>query len=158
MSRVVYGAIAGLCATMAMTATMRALHSTLHHQDRYPLPPREITETLLPVSQRSAALATIISHFAYGAAAGAIFGALPRSTSGLVFGPSVWLASYLGWIPGAAILKPATQHPHQRNALMMAAHLVWGGCLVWGIRELEASAASAFSSGPLKDRQEGRLQ
>jgi uncharacterized membrane protein YagU involved in acid resistance len=38
----------------------------------------------------------------------------------------VWLVSYLGWIPAANILPPATDQPKRRNALMIAAHVVWG--------------------------------
>ncbi|TWH31036.1 MULTISPECIES: hypothetical protein [unclassified Aminobacter] len=153
--RIVLGAVAGFCATMAMTAAMRALHAGLEPRDRYPLPPREITEGTLPVEGRAAGIATILTHFGYGAVTGAIFGALPRGVPGLLYGPAVWAASYLGWIPAANILKPATRHPAERNLLMLAVHLVWGGCLAFGLRELEAASRSAFGSGRLHDRPEG---
>lgn len=155
LSRIVFGAVAGFCATMAMTAAMRALHARLEPHDRYPLPPREITEATLPVKGRAAGTATILSHFGYGAVSGAIYGALPRGLPGLVYGPAVWAASYLGWIPAAHILKPATRHPAERNLLMLAVHLVWGACLAFGLRELEASSRTAFSSGRLQDQREG---
>ncbi|MCA1636528.1 MAG: hypothetical protein LC802_23280 [Acidobacteria bacterium] len=39
---------------------------------------------------------------------------------------AVWAGSYLGWLPAAGILRPATEHPPRRTALMIAAHVVWG--------------------------------
>ena len=47
-SRLIIGALAGLTATTAMTAAMRRLHRQLPARERYPLPPREITERLAP--------------------------------------------------------------------------------------------------------------
>jgi hypothetical protein len=44
-----FGALAGLSATMAMTAAMRALFKWLPSHERYPLPPRELTERILPL-------------------------------------------------------------------------------------------------------------
>jgi len=155
MSRVIYGALAGICATMAMTAAMRALHSQLDREDRYPLPPREITQGTLPVRGEAAAASTMLAHFGFGAAAGAVYGVLPKGIPGLVYGPLVWFASYLGWVPAARILIPATRHPPERNLLMIAVHLVWGACLSLGVRELEASARSIFASGSLDDRVQG---
>jgi hypothetical protein len=148
--RVVYGAVAGFCATMAMTAAMRALHRRLAEDDRYPLPPREITASLVGEKDHSA-LRTILAHFGFGAAAGALYAAIPRAPSGLIFGPLVWVASYLGWVPAGRILVPATHHPQTRNLLMIAVHVVWGACLEAGTRELERAAQSSFAAGPLKD-------
>jgi putative membrane protein len=34
--------------------------------------------------------------------------------------------SYLGLLPALGILRPATEHPERRNALMIVAHLIWG--------------------------------
>ena len=153
--RVIYGAVAGFCATMAMTAIMRAMHEQLSPGERYPLPPREITETVVGEVSHSA-LRTVLAHFGFGAAAGALFGAMPRNASGLVFGPFVWLVSYFGWVPAGRILTTASSHPPRRNLLMIAAHLVWGVCLEAGTRELERAAHTSFASGPLKDRSGNR--
>ena len=152
MSRVVHGAVAGFCATMAMTAAMRLLHRRLDAQDEYPLPPREITQEVLDPREENAATCTLLAHFHYGALAGALYGLLPRHVPGVVFGPLVWAVSYLGWIPLVGILKPATHHPAERNLLMLAAHLIWGACTAVGVRELEASSRSIFTAGRLKDR------
>jgi len=45
---------------------------------------------------------------------------------GIVFGLGVWAASYLAWLPALGILPPATEAPPRRNAVMIAAHIVWG--------------------------------
>jgi putative membrane protein len=41
----------------------------------------------------------------------------------------VWAGSYLGLLPVLGILSPATRHPTGRNALMIAAHIIWGATL-----------------------------
>lgn len=161
LDRVVLGVLAGVAATLPMTIAMRQLHARLPESERYPLPPREISEDL-PRLGLSAATATLAYHFAYGGAAGGAFALFSRrrdiATGGL-FGVGVWMASYLGWIPLARILRPGTDHPARRNALMLAVHLVWGGGLAAGLRGLEdareASFARATSPRPvLKDRAE----
>lgn len=152
------GALAGFCSTLPMTVAMRRLHRHLPARQRYPLPPREITEAL-PKMSLDASAATLLHHFLFGAAGGALFATLTRRrdlASGSVFGVIVWLTSYLGWIPAARILRPATDHPGLRNALMIAVHLVWGSVLSLALHELEAAAAEGFASpagpqGELKD-------
>ena len=158
MQRMAFGALAGITATMAMTATMRTLFSTLPAEERYPLPPRELTECMLPASQSTLPALTVLAHFAYGAAAGALFGALPerRWGTGAGYGVAVWALSYLGWIPGLNILKPATQHPPRRDMVMIAAHLVWGTALAAGTRELNRSANDVFAAGWLRDSSHNR--
>lgn len=155
MNRIVHGAIAGFCATMAMTIAMRSLERRLAPQNRYPLPPREITQDMLHPDDQRAATLTLLAHFGFGAAAGALYGLLPRNVSGLLYGPLVWTASYLGWVPSARILKPATCHPLERNILMIAVHLVWGACTAVGTRELDAASRSIFAAGRLEDRRKG---
>jgi uncharacterized membrane protein YagU involved in acid resistance len=130
-------ALAGAVATAPMTAAMEAMHRQLPPQEQYPLPPREIIdqmtpEAVEPVDHKSLAIA---GHFAYGAAAGSLFALaedhLPGhpAIKGALYGLGVWTGSYLGWLPAVGILKPATEHPGNRNALMIAAHLVWGSAL-----------------------------
>ena len=68
-------------------------------------------------------------------AAGAVYGALAQKyplshlSGGITFGLGLWTISYLGWLPAAGILRPATQHPPRRTALMVTAHVVWGSVL-----------------------------
>lgn len=142
MRPVVAGMLAGFAATVPMTAAMVWLHRRLPHHERYPLPPHQITQEVAEKAGIALALdegetrgRALANHFAYGAAAGAIYGPLeahisaPPLVKGACFGLLVWTGSYLGWLPAAEILTPATQHPPRRNALMIAAHIVWGGAL-----------------------------
>jgi len=157
-ARLTLGALAGFCATLPMTVAMNRLHRHLPLCQRYPLPPREITESL-PKMSLGASAATVLHHFLFGAAGGALFAALTRRRDlarGSAFGVIVWLTSYLGWIPAAGLLRPATDHHGLRNALMIAVHLVWGSVLSLALLELEAAAAESFASsagpqGELKD-------
>jgi hypothetical protein len=155
-SRATLGAVAGYAATLAMTALMQRLHERLPQHERYPLTPREIIQTLAPAKGENAtATRTLLAHFAYGALTGAIYGLVSQRgglASGALYGVGVWSASYLGWIPALKVLKPATQHPVRRNALMIGVHLVWGAVTAWGFSELIRSHRGAFAGGELKDR------
>ena len=140
MNRILLGAVAGLAATVPMTLAMKLMHEQLPREERYPLPPRQVTEGVaekagvnerLDEDERRAA--TWASHFAYGTACGALYGAVSGRKidghplpAGVGFGLAVWAGSYLGWLPAAGVLSPATEHPARRNALMIAAHVVWG--------------------------------
>ena len=157
MQRLLFGAIAGVCATMAMTSGMRLLFGGLGRKERYPLPPREITEDLVPAPRRALPALTVLAHFAYGGLAGALFAALPRALrQGPLYGVAVWALSYLGWIPAARVLVPAPRHPARRNALMIAVHLVWGLALAINLKELDRSARDVFATGPEPDRRRQR--
>jgi hypothetical protein len=139
MKDVAAGALAGCVATFPMTVAMEALHRRLPQGERYPLPPRQITERIVaqasvrPYLDRDDRLAlSLLSHFAYGSAAGVAYTALVRGAvvrgplAGAAFGAGVWAASYLGLLPALGILNPATRHPPRRTGVMIAAHLVWG--------------------------------
>jgi hypothetical protein len=147
-----FGAIAGTCATMAMTVTKRALWERLPPGERYPLPPREIVEATAPDAPDKGATA-LVAHFVYGALTGAAYAVLPRGwLPGALYGPMVWTASYFGWIPAARILTPAHRHPARRNALMILAHVVWGVALSRGLDELQWASGRGFHGGPARDR------
>jgi hypothetical protein len=139
MKRILLGALAGLAATGPMTLAMKLMHEQLPREERYPLPPRQVTEGLAEkagvdehLGEEGRKAATWASHFAYGAACGALYGAVTGERvknpvlAGVGFGLAVWAGSYLGWLPAADVLSPATEHPPRRNALMIAAHVVWG--------------------------------
>jgi hypothetical protein len=159
-TNVLLGALAGTIATIAMTAAMRRLHRRLPKDERYPLPPREITETVarrgdVVPSEEALRDAALTAHFAYGAATGALYALLPRRNSvpfGAAYGLLVWAASYCGWVPAARILRPPTEHPARRNALMITAHLIWGAATAWTTNELRAARSTILRNGPLKDK------
>jgi uncharacterized membrane protein YagU involved in acid resistance len=135
------GSLAGLTATAPMTLVMEAMHGALPAREQYPLPPREITDELTQqtglrgeLSEEAQRGLTLAAHFGYGAACGALYAPVARALSlppvagGVAYGLGVWTVSYLGLLPAAGILRPATEHPARRNALMIAAHVVWGAC------------------------------
>jgi hypothetical protein len=158
-SRLLIGAIAGFAGTLAMTAAMRRMHERLPEKERYPLTPREIIDSTadkadVPLPNETAKDVTTAAHFLYGAASGALLGAANIAlgpVSGGVAGVTIWLGSYMGWIPGAGILKPATEHPGRRNALMIAAHVVWGVTTARAMRELAEARETILGRGPDKD-------
>jgi len=136
------GALAGFVATAPMSAFMWTARELLPPAEQYPLPPNQIVADVAAkagVEEAAAgpdhALATAAAHFGYGAAAGALYAVLPHQISpspalnGILFGLLVWSGSYLGLLPALGILRPATEHPAPRNALMIAAHVVWGATL-----------------------------
>ena len=158
-SRLLIGAIAGFAGTLAMTSAMSRLHRRLPARQRYPLTPREIVDSVaakaqLPIGDEAAIDTTTAAHFAYGAAVGSVIGAAnPRlgPLSGAIAGVGVWTASYLGWIPGAGLLKPATAHPPRRNLLMIAAHVVWGVATARAMRELMLARETMLAAGEDRD-------
>ena len=136
------GALAGLAATVPMTVAMEAMHRRLPQRQRYPLPPRKITMRAAgavgvrhKLDEPERLGLTLAAHFGYGTAAGALYGPLsnrvkgPAAVKGMGYGLLVWAGSYLGLLPALGLLSPATDHPPRRNALMIAAHLVWGATL-----------------------------
>ncbi|MGE3857991.1 MAG: hypothetical protein AB7G21_13620 [Dehalococcoidia bacterium] len=131
-------AVAGALATLAMTAFMVVAFRRLPRRERYPLPPRLITDRVrraLGLRQLPGPLPgvlTLIAHIGFGGAAAVPLAAYPTRSmlaacgSGVVHGLAVWTAAYLGALPAAGILRPATEHPRGRVALMVGAHVVWG--------------------------------
>ena len=163
--RMLEGAVAGALATVPMTLSMLWMYERLPRRERYPLPPREITEELAEEAHLASRLddremreATLAAHFGYGAGMGALYGAFARAVpghpalKGTAFGVAVWTGSYLGLLPAAGILEPATKHPAHRNELMIAAHLVWGSSLGWIEERLRADARGARRPGGTPER------
>ena len=117
-----------------MTAAMRQMHRRLHDRERYPLPPRELIQSLAGKTgtDRQAGAAelqdlTLGAHFAYGAAAGALY-ALARTSDGIVAGT--------GYPPPAA-----SQRADVRGARGL------GATTAAMIRELRLAEAEVFA-GP----------
>ncbi len=148
------GAVAGCVATAPMTVVMTALHHLLPRNEQYPLPPSEIVEQIAEnvhveqhIDRQQHVLLTLLGHFGYGAAVGGGYPLLaPRlpfgaATNGIVYGLGVWTISYLGLLPAAGLLAPATEHPARRNALMIVAHVVWGAATGWLFEQMQRDRA-----------------
>lgn len=126
-----------------MTIAMVWMHRRLPRYERYPLPPSLITQNLEeaadvdPVPPRPHLALTLVNHFGYGAAVGALYGPTagrfraPAAVKGVGWGLVVWTFSYLVMLPAVGLLSPATRHPARRNGLMILAHVVWGGVTGW---------------------------
>jgi putative membrane protein len=125
-----------------MTAVMAALHRALPPEDRHPLPPRHITERMTQqagvddnLSEPEKQGLTAAAHFGYGAATGVAYGLLrpslplPGAVAGVAYGLAVWAGSYMGLLPKLRLYPHAEDESAERNALMIAAHVVWGAAL-----------------------------
>jgi len=136
------GAAAGFVATVPMTVAMELMHRRLPWTQREPLPPRKITMRAMKaigvrhkLDESERLGLTLAAHFCYGTGMGAVYGPVsdrvkaPPVVKGMGYGLIVWAASYLGIVPALGLIEPATRHRAQRNALMIAAHLVWGATL-----------------------------
>jgi putative membrane protein len=136
MQTLIQGGLAGLVATIPMTAVIAGGRAA--GWLRTP-PPVEITENVAenvgenperdsPEFQA----AWLAAHFGYGAACGAAYAAVrpalpfPAAVSGLFFGGAVWGVSYLGLLPALRLFPPATEDSPRRQAVMIAAHAVFG--------------------------------
>ena len=140
MRSVLAGSLSGLAATAPMTVVMRGLHATIPPDERRPLPPEQVTHEVVKKTvdvqthpeEPGWEATTWASHFGYGLTCGAAYGALaphlpgPPVVKGVAFGLAVWTGSYLGWLPAANVRPSATEAPASENALMIAAHVVWG--------------------------------
>lgn len=142
MGRFTAGALAGIFGTIFHTAVTWALHPRLPRARHRPAPPVEITARIAERADLDTAktgpgllIASGALHFGYGAATGALYPLVadrmraPPAVTGIAFGLGVWAASYLGWIPAARLLAPATRQPAERNTTMILAHIAWGAAL-----------------------------
>ena len=134
--RMARGAAAGAVATAAMSVVMlgaRRLHGGEPE-------PELVTEGTLgkagvSLDERTANVASSVSHLAYGCAAGALFAAarphlsLPAPVLGPAYGLVLSLGSYEGWLPAVNILPPLHDLRAERAVPLLAAHLVYGAVL-----------------------------
>jgi len=148
-ARLAIGGIAGFVATMAMTSAVRHLHRRL---------PGKARDRASDPTAAAAPDLTMLAHFAYGAACGALIAAAnPRidRVTGSIAGGGIWLASHMGWIPAFGVLKPAAGPAIRRDAVMFGAHLAWGWTAAEAMRELAGDRATIFAGGPVDDAPRG---
>jgi hypothetical protein len=162
MRRLIRGATAGALATALMSSVMVGAQQVGLIGG---MPLEKITAKLLNrggirrSSEQQDALATLL-HFGFGAAAGAGFGLLAprrliaRVPAGVAYGAAIWGVSYLGWVPALGIMAPADRDRRDRQAVMLASHLVYGAALAVLVgrrtkheqRDADGSAAEPQSS------------
>jgi uncharacterized membrane protein YagU involved in acid resistance len=134
------GTVAGTIATAAMSALMLgAQRARLLGKS----PPRKITEGILwrqfrawPPRRQRRALG-MANHFAFGAAAGALFSFGARRLSsrsarvaaGGLYGLLVWTVMYRSVLPALGLMPPPRRDRYGRPASMIAAHVVYGSVL-----------------------------
>ena len=139
MQTLARGALAGLAATVPMTVVIGVGRAA--GLLRTP-PPVEITENVAEQvgedpDRRSPAFQVgwLSAHVGYGAACGAVYSLmrplLPRSdiAAGLLFGGAVWSVSYISLMPSLNLYPPAKDDSRWRQAVMIAAHAVFGTSL-----------------------------
>lgn len=133
------GAAAGAIATIPMSAVMLA-SERLGAMGQ--LPPETITRKALAAANREKTSPTVkavatAAHFAFGAAAGAAYGAMQSGdddlplalTKGVGFGLAVYALSYAGWMPALDILPPPQRDREDRQITLVISHVVYGAAL-----------------------------
>src|SRR5436190_16457347 len=98
VSKLLSGAVSGFVATVPMTGWMKGAQQVLPRHQRFALPPTEITTVISYKNARKflgikeIKTATLASHLAYGAGAGAVYALLwpkkilPPPLNGALFG------------------------------------------------------------------------
>jgi hypothetical protein len=129
-------ALFGVMATAVMTIVMAA--SILPHAPLAFRPfPVELVHHAFPrLHLFTLALMTLVLHFGYGAAAGALFAFLARPMSvgrGLAFGFGLWMVMEVSFVPwGYGWLEFGLGHGYPWSAFfLLMLHLVYGGTLGW---------------------------
>lgn len=153
------GAVAGAVATVPMSALM-LLAQRLGLMGTQP--PRRISDGALDAvgvdpPERGRRLLTALSHVGFGAVAGAPFPLLhralppraPRPLLGALYGLGVWASAYLGWVPAAGLMPPAHEDRSDRQASMVAAHLVYGAVLGAATARLLRTPGTAVAARPV---------
>ena len=142
------GAAAGSFGTVPMTLFMFGAHRLLPGWQKYALPPEKITEETakradIQMNKPQLLGTSMVAHLGYGASMGSLYNVfakrveLPPVVKGGVFGVVVWAASYLGWLPAANFSIAAPEEPVKRNALMIAAHIIWGVTTALTVDQIE---------------------
>ena len=138
---VLRGAAAGFAATIPMTVVMEVMRAALPREQFRRMPPREVVDRAVDktgegehVDGGDRLAMTTAAHFAFGAAAGALYGALAGSRgasplNGIAFGLGVWAAAYGVGLPSLGLHASAANDTSDRNEVLVASHVVWGATL-----------------------------
>ena len=85
-----------------------------------------------PLTYRELTVAAPLAHYAFGAATGAIYGAVTRAdadaafTRGATFGAAVWLLADEIAMPLLGLSRPTTERSFERHLQSLTTHLVFG--------------------------------
>ena len=139
------GAAAGFVATVPMTVVMEALRAALPAEQHRRMPPREIVDRTIDktientgegadLDRKDRVALTTLAHLAFGAAAGAIYGATVDSRrssvlTGVGYGLGVWALAYGVGLPSLGLHPAASEDTQDRNEVLIASHVVWGATL-----------------------------
>ena len=105
------------------------------------MPPREIVDRTVDragaapdVGRGDRVAITTLAHFAFGTLAGALYGAMVGSRrssvmKGVGFGLAVWALAYGVGLPSMGLHPAAADDTSDRNAVLLASHVVWGATL-----------------------------
>ena len=143
--RFLKGAAAGFVATVPMTVVMEALRAALPAEQHRRMPPREVVDRTIDktiettgegaeLDRRDRVALTTFAHFAFGAAAGALYAAAVGSRrasalTGLAYGLAVWAMAYGVGLPSLGLHPAAPRDTKDRNGVLVASHAVWGAAL-----------------------------
>lgn len=137
---VIRGGLAGLLATVVMTAVLFAAKALgLLYEE----PPKEITKHAEQaagahphrMSEEAFTASWLVAHTAYGAGCGVVFSVTrrflpgPPVVRGVAYGLMVWAVSYLGFLPALGLYPSVEEDRDSRVAVMIAAHVVYGAAL-----------------------------
>lgn len=147
------GAAAGLVGTMAIQTLLKT-HSKFSPRTMSPIR-RDPGEHLLHKARRSLpwkirkhiprkieATGGKLLGVGYGMAVGAVYATARRKTQrtlleGALLGLATWAVAYLGWLPGAKLMKPVWKHKPAQAAMPLAEHALYGIATVGSYRWLK---------------------
>ena len=157
--RMLFGAVAGLLATGAMSIFMLAARRAgwLHEQA-----PEEITERTVEqathhrIGGQSLDVLAAIAHLGFGASAGVLYAftlgrwrvrSVPPILTGVLYGTSVWLGSYWGVLPRLGLMPSPPDDEQRRPLVMLVAHWIYGAALGLTSPQAEQAARDQRPSG-----------
>jgi hypothetical protein len=135
-TRAATGSVAGLSATLVMSTVMWGFRRVGLMQHR--APPVEIVNRARGLTgdhggRRHFDATTAGAHFAFGAGAGALYGALTpgraRLASGIAWGLAVWAMSYLRVLPALRLMPKPGRDESGRQVGIAVSHVVYGASL-----------------------------
>jgi hypothetical protein len=153
MRNLLRGAISGAVATAAMSVVMVAGERAGMMADQ---PPKRIARAALPGHKhrrkRGEEVLGAIAHVGFGSASGALFGLMTRGQHapvplGVAYALTIWVGSYAGWVPRLGILPPIPCDQPGRQAVLAAAHLVYGAALARTMNRLTSRGRSDRETG-----------